>query len=98
MPAVRSYASKTFAIDDTKFYAIAAPVACSTWSLRGTVDFLIRTDDGDSTTEDTVTAGTQEAAITTSHFIHQRFAAGETVIWAKRSAVGSTVLVGKFFD
>lgn len=98
MPAVRGYAIKTFTIDNTQFWPIRAPYGCATWSLRGAVDFLIRTDPDDTATEDTVIAGDQEGAITSTAFMHLRYAAGDVVIYAKKSTAGATVLVGRFLD
>src|SRR5580693_3948910 len=85
-----NYVKKQIALDTVSWTAVVAPVDCMAVSIKNSVlvDMRIRTDSGDATTQDTISAGSIETVSAPRHSSGvqdggsgSRFYAGDTVAY-----------------
>ena len=64
-----NYVKKQVAVDTVSWTAVVAPVDCMGVSIKNSVlvDLYIRTDSGDATTQDTISAGSLETVSAPRH-------------------------------
>ena len=64
-----NFVKKQITVDTVSWTAVAAPVDCMGVSIKNSVfvDLYIRTDSGDATTQDTISAGTIETVAAPRH-------------------------------
>ena len=64
-----NYVKKQIALDTVSWTAVVAPVDCMGVSIKNSVvvDMCIRTDSGDATTQDTISAGSIETVSAPRH-------------------------------
>ncbi len=94
------YRKLKIALDNVSWVAVTAPFACNGIFLRntGANAVLLRTDQNDPNTEDSIDVGLSEVIqhITPDVFLgqqsRQRFAAGSVVCYLKAAAGTSTVI------
>jgi hypothetical protein len=83
------YVLRTFLITEDAWTAIVTPIACSYWGLRPTGNVLLRSDEADEDTEDSLAANAQEGCTSSWNGpTVTRYRRNETVILVK-SAVGA---------
>ena len=97
-----NYVKKQLTLDTVSWTAIVAPVDCMGVSIKNSVmvNLLIRTDSADSTTQDTISAGSVETVSGPRHNggvqdggSGPRFYAGDTVAYLQAaSGTGPAVL------
>ena len=90
-----NYVKKQIALDTVSWTAVVAPVDCMAVSIKNSVlvDMRIRTDSGDATTQDTISAGSIETVSATRHSSGvqdggsgSRFYAGDTVAYLQAAS------------
>src|SRR5258708_40190164 len=64
-----NFVKKQIAVDSVSWTAVVAPVDCMGVSIKNSVfvDLRVRTDSGDATTQDTISAGSIETVSTARH-------------------------------
>ena len=97
-----NYVKKQLAVDTVSWTAIVAPVDCMGVSIKNSVlvDLKIRTDSGDATTQDTISAGGIETVSGPRHNAGvqnsgtgTRFYAGDTVAYLQAASGTGPVLL-----
>lgn len=78
-------------IDNTKFWAIRAPMICNYWSVRPDGACLVRSNVLNEDSEDTLAADSQELCIAPAPLVGPRYQIGSAVIYIK--AVGNAPVV-----
>jgi len=90
-----NYVKKQIAVDTVSWTGVVAPVDCMGVSIKNSVlvDLYVRTDSGDATTQDTISAGSIETVSAPRHSgIVQdggsgtRFYAGDTVAFLQAAS------------
>jgi hypothetical protein len=90
-----NYVKKQITVDTVSWTAVTAPVDCMAVSIKNSVlvDLYIRTDSGDSTTQDTISAGSIETVSAPRHssIVHDagagmRFNAGDTIAYLQAAS------------
>src|SRR5882672_1682804 len=90
-----NYVKKQLAVDTVSWTAVVAPVDCMGVSIKNSVfvDLRVRTDSGDATTQDTISAGSIETVSTARHAAGvqdggygSRFMAGDTVAYLQAAS------------
>jgi len=85
-----NYVKKQLALDTVSWTAVIAPVDCMAVSIKNSVlvDLRIRTDSGDASTQDTISAGSIETVAAPRHAsgvqdggFGTRFYAGDTIAY-----------------
>jgi hypothetical protein len=77
---------------------IVSPIFCSSWGLRNASGgiVLLRTDQNDANTEDTLDGGSWELCVSQTE---EKFYKGSTLLYARVQAPGIPgLLVGRFVD
>ncbi len=97
-----NYVKKQIALDTVSWSAVVAPVDCMAVSIKNSVaaDTYIRTDSADTTTQDTIAAGSIETIAAARHAgavqdggSGTRFCAGDTIAYLQvASGTGPAVL------
>jgi hypothetical protein len=97
-----NYVKKQIALDTVSWTAVVAPVDCMAVSLKNSVavDMFVRTDSGDATTQDTISAGSIETVAAPRHAGNMqdsgsgtRFYAGDTIAFLQvASGTGPALL------
>ena len=97
-----NYAKKQIALDTVSWSAVIAPIDCMAVSIKNSamVDLHIRTDSGDATTQDTISAGSIETIAAPRHGgtmqdsgSGTRFYAGDTIAYLQvASGTGPALL------
>src|SRR5579863_5485704 len=97
-----NYIKKQIALDTVSWTAVVAPVDCMAVSIKNSVfvDLRIRTDSGDATTQDTISAGSLETVAAPRHAggvrdsgSSTRFYAGDTIAYLQvASGTGPALL------
>jgi hypothetical protein len=97
-----NYVKKQIALDTVSWTAVVAPVDCIAVSIKNSVlvDLRIRTDSADSTTQDTISAGSIETVSAPRHSSGvqdggsgTRFYAGDTIAYLQvASGTGPALL------
>jgi len=97
-----NYVKKQITLDTVSWTAVIAPVDCMAVSIKNSVlvDMRIRTDSGDATTQDTISAGSMETVSAPRHSggvqdagAGARFYAGDTVAYLQvTSGTGPALL------
>jgi hypothetical protein len=97
-----NYVKKQIALDTVSWTPVVAPVDCMAVSLKNSaaVDMFIRTDSGDATTQDTISAGSIETVAAPRHSGSMqdggsgtRFYAGDTIAYLQvASGTGPALL------
>jgi hypothetical protein len=97
-----NYVKKQITVDTVSWTAIVAPVDCMAVSIKNSVfvDLKIRTDSGDATTQDTISAGSIETIAAPRHAGNildggsgTRFYAGDTVGYLQAASGTGPALV-----
>jgi hypothetical protein len=97
-----NFVKKQIAVDTVSWTAVIAPVDCMGVSIKNSVlvDLYIRTDSGDATTQDTISAGSNEAISAPRHASGvqdggsgSRFFAGETIAYLQAASGTGPALV-----
>jgi hypothetical protein len=90
-----NFVKKQIAVDTVSWTAIVAPVDCMGVSIKNSalVNLLIRTDSADSTTQDTISAGSMETISAPRHAAGvqdggsgTRFYAGDTIAYLQAAS------------
>jgi len=90
-----NYVKKQVAVDTVSWTAVVAPVDCMGVSIKNSVfiDLKVRTDSGDATTQDTISAGSIETVSAARHAsgvqdggYGSRFLAGDTVAYLQAAS------------
>ena len=90
-----NYVKKQIAVDTVSWTAVVAPVDCMGVSIKNSVfvDLQIRTDSGDATTQDTISAGSIETISAPRHSggvqdggFGTRFYAGDTIAYLQAAS------------
>ena len=90
-----NYVKKQLTVDTVSWTAIVAPVDCMGVSIKNSalVNLLVRTDSGDATTQDTISAGSVEIISTSRHAAGvqdsgsgTRFYAGDTIAFLQAAS------------
>jgi hypothetical protein len=90
-----NYVKKQIAVDTVSWTAVVAPVDCMGVSIKNSVfvDLKIRTDSGDATTQDTISAGSIETISAARHSggvqdggFGSRFFAGDTIAFLQAAS------------
>jgi hypothetical protein len=90
-----NYVKKQLAVDTVSWTAVIAPVDCMGVSIKNStlVDLRIRTDSGDSATQDTISAGSMETISGARHPAGvqdagsgARFLAGDTIAYLQAAS------------
>jgi hypothetical protein len=99
-----NFVKKQIAVDTVSWTAVVAPVDCMGVSIKNSalIDLKIRTDSGDASTQDTISAGSVEAVSAARHAgvvqdggSGSRFLAGDTVAYLQ-AASGTGPAVATF--
>ena len=97
-----NYVKKQIAVDTVSWTAVVAPVDCMGVSIKNSalVDLRIRTDSGDSNTQDTISAGSIETVTAARHAgglqdggAGTRFFAGDTMAYLQAASGTGPALV-----
>jgi hypothetical protein len=97
-----NYVKKQLAVDTVSWMPLIAPIDCMGVSIKNSAleDLKIRTDAGDSTTQDTIPAGSAESIVAPRHNsrLHDsgsgaRFLAGDTVAFLQAASGTGPALV-----
>ena len=97
-----NYVKKQIVVDTVSWTAVVAPVDCMGVSIKNSafVDLRIRTDSGDATTQDTISAGSIETISAPRHSggvqdggVGTRFYAGDTVAYLQAASGTGPALV-----
>lgn len=97
-----NYVKKQISVDTVSWTAVVAPVDCMAVSIKNSalIDLRIRTDSGDSTTQDTISAGSIEAIYSPRHSggvqdvaSGSRFYAGDTIAYLQAASGTGPALV-----
>jgi hypothetical protein len=97
-----NYVKKQIALDTVSWTAIVAPVDCMAVSIKNSVlvDIRIRTDSGDATTQDTISAGSIETIFSPRHSggvqdggAGSRFYAGDTIAYLQAASGTGPALI-----
>jgi hypothetical protein len=97
-----NFVKKQIAVDTVSWTAVVAPVDCMGVSIKNSVfvDLYIRTDSGDATTQDTISAGSIETVAAPRHAggvqdggAGTRFLAGDTVGYLQAASGTGPALV-----
>jgi hypothetical protein len=97
-----NFVKKQITVDTVSWTAILAPVDCMAVSIKNSVyvDLRIRTDSGDATTQDTISAGSIETVSATRHSggvqdggSGSRFYAGDTIAYLQAASGTGPALV-----
>jgi len=90
-----NYVKKQVAVDTVSWTAVVAPVDCMGVSIKNSafVDLRVRSDSGDATTQDTISAGSIETVSAARHAggvqdggYGSRFLAGDTVAYLQAAS------------
>jgi hypothetical protein len=90
-----NFVKKQIAVDTVSWTAVVAPVDCMGLSIKNSapIDLKIRTDSGDATTQDAISAGSVEAVLAARHAgglqdggSGSRFLAGDTVAYLQAAS------------
>jgi hypothetical protein len=90
-----NYVKKQISVDTVSWTAVVSPVDCMGVSIKNSVfvDLKIRTDSGDATTQDTISAGSIEAISAARHSggvqdggFGSRFFAGDTIAFLQAAS------------
>ena len=97
-----NYVKKQITVDTVSWTAIVAPVDCMAVSIKNStlIDLKIRTDSGDATTQDTISAGSIETIAAPRHSSGvqdggsgARFLAGDTIGYLQAASGTGPALV-----
>ena len=97
-----NYVKKQITVDTVSWTAIVAPVDCMAVSIKNAalIDLKIRTDSGDATTQDTISAGSIETIAAPRHSSGvqdggsgARFYAGDTIGYLQAASGTGPALV-----
>jgi hypothetical protein len=97
-----NFVKKQITVDTVSWTAVVAPVDCMAVSIKNSafVDLRIRTDSGDATTQDTISAGSIETVSATRHSSGvqdggsgSRFYAGDTIAYLQAASGTGPALV-----
>jgi hypothetical protein len=97
-----NYVKKQIAVDTVSWTAIVAPFDCMAVSIKNSalVDLRIRTDSGDASTQDTISAGSIETVAAPRHAFGvqdggsgTRFYAGDTIAYLQAASGTGPALV-----
>jgi hypothetical protein len=97
-----NYVKKQITVDTVSWTAVVAPVGCMAVSIKNSVlvDLRIRTDSADSTTQDTISAGSIETIYSPRHSGRvqdgasgSRFYAGDTIAYLQAASGTGPALV-----
>jgi len=97
-----NYVKKQITVDTVSWTAVVAPVDCMAVSIKNSVlvDLRIRTDSADSTTQDTISAGSIETIFSPRHSggvqdggSGSRFFAGDTIAYLQAAGGTGPVVV-----
>ena len=97
-----NYVKKQIAVDTVSWTAVVAPVDCMGVSIKNSVliDLRVRTDSGDATTQDTISAGSIETVSAARHAsgvqdggFGSRFFAGDTVAYLQAASGTGPALI-----
>ena len=97
-----NYVKKQITVDTVSWTAVVAPVDCMAVSIKNSVlvDLRIRTDSADSTTQDTISAGSIETIYSPRHSggvqdgaSGSRFYAGDTIAYLQAASGTGPALV-----
>jgi hypothetical protein len=90
-----NYVKKQIAVDTVSWTVVVAPVDCMDVSIKNSVlvDLKIRSDSGDATTQDTISAGSIETISAARHLggvqdggFGSRFFAGDTIAYLQAAS------------
>jgi hypothetical protein len=97
-----NFVKKQIAVDTISWTAVVAPVDCMGVSIKNSalIDLRIRTDSGDATTQDTISAGSIETVSAARHAggvqdggSGSRFFAGDTIAFLQAASGTGPALV-----
>ena len=97
-----NFVKKQITVDTVSWTAVVAPVDCMAVSIKNSVlvDLRIRTDSGDATTQDTISAGSIETIAAPRHpggvqdgGAGTRFYAGDTIAYLQAASGTGPALV-----
>jgi len=97
-----NFVKKQITVDTVSWTAVVAPVDCMAVSIKNSVlvDLRIRTDSGDATTQDTISAGSIETIAAPRHAdgvqdggSGTRFYAGDTIAYLQAASGTGPALV-----
>src|ERR1051326_7246295 len=92
-----TYVQQKFTVDNSQWWPITAPVKCNAWTIRcDTAILTTRSDPNDSSTEDTLPAGTPEGAaqpnFAPTPTQANRYNANDTLIYVKAPSSAVVIL------
>ena len=97
-----NYVKKQITVDTVSWTAVVAPVDCMGVSIKNSapIDLRIRTDSGDATTQDIISAGSIETIFSPRHSASvqdggsgSRFYAGDTIAYLQAASGTGPALV-----
>lgn len=94
MASPNTLAIKQFSLDNVTWTPITATVDCNYWSLKAVASVFVRSDSGDASTQDTLSANSSEivgetAPLSSAHAT--RYRAGDTLLFAQAGSGTTTV-------